>query len=138
MRITVHPRRIEDDIVLDLAADLVPNALKAVPERRWVADNSDRGGHSELTGNDLKDGKGNTLYSLRARAALSDGTPLTGVYVQVRSLANVLPARVPLRPTGDVSLEISTSGRGSVTITCDTVEPITQLSNGNHAKGGEL
>ena len=49
---------------------------------------------------------------------------MSGVYVRVRGLSGIVPARTPLRPTGTVVVTMSTAGRGSVTITCDSVEPV--------------
>lgn len=127
MRISVHAVHVEDALVLDTAADVAQSGLHPVPERRWVADSGERGGHMEATGNVLTDEYGQPLYSVPVRAARPDGTPVSGVYVRVRGLSDILPARTPLRPTGTVVVTMSTAGRGSVTITCDSLEPISTV-----------
>lgn len=126
MRITVHPAALDGDIHITTTAEIPPSALRAVPEREWVAtpDDTERRGYFKATGHDLTDDAGRTLYSVPANASTLDGYTLRGVYFRVRELREPLPPLTYLRPTGDVTVEFSSSGNGSMTITSDSLEPI--------------
>lgn len=138
MRITVHPAALDGDIHITTTAEILPSALRAVPEREWVAtpDDAERRGYFKATGRDLTDDGGHTLYAVPANASTLDGYAMRNVFFRVRELRSPLPALTYLRPTGDVTVEFSSSGNGSMTIVSDSLEPIEM--NASHKAGDVL
>lgn len=128
MRATVHASMLEADITITATAEILPTAIKPVPDREWIAtpNDSDRRGYFKPTGHDLKDANGRTLYSLPVNASTLDGHIMRNVYFRVRGLAAPLPPLTYLRPTGEVEVTFSSSGQGSLTIVSDSMEPITE------------
>ena len=129
MALAFHVSAFECDYHLYVVADLTPAALTPAPEWEWVADPaSPNGGYSRRTGRALTDSKGHTLYDIPVHIATLDGREVRGARVRIRELNQVLPALRYLRPTGDVVVE--TNNRGQMTVTCDSIEPISTSRHG--------
>lgn len=136
MSTRVHADRFDSDYRMYATADIMPAAIEPAPEWEWVSSATDpRGGFSRRTGRNLTDEQGHTLYDVPIHVSTLKGVEVRGARVRVRGLSRILPALHFLRPVGDVIVE--TSNRGTMTITCDDIEPIETASAAKHGADHE-
>ena len=135
MRVVLHIPNIADDICLDVGANLTQLQIqdRALHERRW----DDAIGRFVELDSPLTNAAGQQLFSVPVRATTPNGSIIHGVYLQVSHIDGELPARQLLQPVNrdgsPVEVVMSTSGRGSITITADTVEPVADTNTPRHA-----
>lgn len=138
MKVRLHPACLEEDMHFTVGVVIPPTAIKPVPEREWVSDpTAESGGYSKPTGRQATDAQGNLLFEVPVTAYDLDGHQMRNVHVRVRGLSAPLPALTYLQPVGEVVAEFSSYRNGSLTITCDELQPV-ESSPAVHRAGDAL